>query len=176
MHSHSQRPIDPSQRNRQGPQPVTSDTPPMVPISSGSDQADVATSPEQISGYIKILKTVSALDLGKVESLKARFRDGSYQAKSSDMSGPLSALVAAPPPPSGDSDQQSGCSGGAMALSDRHGRTHASQLTANLLAVGLLAGSPYALAGVELQVLDNTISCSASCLPPNATSSATWRG
>jgi hypothetical protein len=89
----SQRPVDPTPRNRPAPVPVSSDAPPMVPVSSGSDHADVATSPGEISRYVQILKAMNPLDTNKVDSLKARIRDGSYQAKSSEMSGPLSDLI-----------------------------------------------------------------------------------
>lgn len=93
----SQQPVNPAPRNRAVP--VAGDAaPPMVPVSSGSDHADVATSPGEISRYVQILKAMPSFDASKVESLKARIRDGSYQAKSSDMSGPLSDLLEAPAP------------------------------------------------------------------------------
>jgi len=92
----SQQPVNPAPRNR--PVPTPGDAPPQIPVSSGSDHADVATSPGEISRYVQILKAMPGLDTTKVESLKARIRDGSYQAKSSDMSGPLSDLLEAPAP------------------------------------------------------------------------------
>jgi anti-sigma28 factor (negative regulator of flagellin synthesis) len=95
----SQQPVEPTPRNRPVVAPATtSDTPPSVPISSGSDHADVATSPGEISRYVQILKTMNPLDSTKVDSLKARIRDGSYTAKTSDLSGPLSDLFEAPAP------------------------------------------------------------------------------
>jgi hypothetical protein len=92
----SQQPVNPAPRK--SPAPITGDAPPMIPVSSGSDHADVATSPGEISRYVQILKAMPSLDASKVESLKARIRDGSYQAKSSDMSGALSDLLEAPAP------------------------------------------------------------------------------
>src|SRR5271154_5939801 len=62
----SQRPVDPPPRNRPVvPPAVASDTPPSVPISSGSDHADVATSPGEISRYVQIIKAMNPLDSAK---------------------------------------------------------------------------------------------------------------
>ncbi len=94
----SQQPVNPAPRNRAAPAPSTSDAPPAVPVSSGSDHADVTASPGEISRYVQILKAMPSLDANKVENLKARIRDGSYQAKTSDLSGPLSDLFAPPAP------------------------------------------------------------------------------
>ena len=94
----SQQPVNPTPRNRVAPASGDTTAPAQVPISSGSDHADVATSPGEISRYVQIIKAMPSFDTNKVESLKARIRDGSYQAKSSDLSGPLSDLLETPAP------------------------------------------------------------------------------
>jgi flagellar biosynthesis anti-sigma factor FlgM len=100
----SQQPVDPTPRNRPAvtaPTLSTSANTPTAPVSSGSDQADVTTSPGEISRYVQILKSMSPLDTSRVESFKSRIRDGSYQAKTSDLSGPLSDLLDDSAPASG---------------------------------------------------------------------------
>jgi hypothetical protein len=104
----SQQPVNPAPpRSRPTPLPgAATGTPTPVPGST-SDRADVGATPSEIGRYVQILKAMNPVDTSKVESFKARIKDGSYQASASELGGPLSDLLDGEP----TSDPQSGSSG-----------------------------------------------------------------
>lgn len=95
------RPLDPAERKRQSEaaaKPAGANRP-----SSGIRDAVRLDeiSPAQIESYVKTLKSMNPANLHRVEELRARIRDGSYQADAESLAGPLADLLGSTPPADG---------------------------------------------------------------------------
>ena len=99
----SQPPVDPTPRSRPGSPAAAPLTTPTGSSGTTGDSADVGATPTEIGRYVQILKSMSPFDSTKVDSLKARIKDGSYQASASELSGPLTDLLDPPSAPASGS-------------------------------------------------------------------------
>src|SRR5258708_31765022 len=90
----SQRPVDPATRKRQAEAAAVRDA---AKAGQGSpaagDHADLGATPTEIARYVQILKAMNPVDLHRVESLRARIKEGSYPAEADQLAGPLADLL-----------------------------------------------------------------------------------
>lgn len=92
------RPIDPLARKRQAEAAARPAAHQEEAAAARGDKARVEPpSAETIARYVQVLKTMNPVDLHRVEELRARIKDGSYQAESGEMAGVLSDLFARDP-------------------------------------------------------------------------------